>query len=273
MQWPCPWLSLPDTEDSAVLGRRPFFRLPSVQALAMQCVSLLGVLSAMTAMDFFTGFKLPILAAALLQGACAAGFSRMLRLASWWLAIQFIFPLALLIGLTLHLPSVIYLLAFLFSLALFWTTFRSQVPFYPSGVIAWRAVGGLLPTSHPIRFVDIGSGFGGLVLYLARQRTDSKFVGIEVAPLPWIVSRLRARLGRSAATFRRGNYEQVDLGDFDVVFAYLSPAAMPALWSKACKEMRPGTLLLSYEFDIPGVQSHITNISTPNEPLLYGWNM
>jgi len=33
---------------------------------------------------------------------------------------------------------------------------------------------------------------------------------------------------RSSATFVLGDYHKLDFGEFDAVFAYLSPAAMPA---------------------------------------------
>jgi predicted O-methyltransferase YrrM len=71
----------------------------------------------------------------------------------------------------------------------------------------------------------------------------------------------------------RGDYGRLDFADYDVVFAYLSPAAMPALWSKARAEMRPGTLLLSYEFPIPGVQSHVTSSFDARGCAVYGWHM
>ncbi|MFI4938813.1 MAG: SAM-dependent methyltransferase [Burkholderiales bacterium] len=248
-------------------------RVPAVQALLIQCLSLAIVLPLIIAVSSFTDFKIPIIAAVLIQGACGAGLSRLFRLAPWWLPIQFILPPALLMGTMLHLPSGIYLLAFLLLLALYWTTFRSQVPFYPSGPLVWKTVAGLLPQSHPIRFIDIGSGMGGLVLYLARQRTECTFIGIEVAPLPWVISRVRAVFTRSPGTFLRGDYNLVDFGNFDVVFAYLSPAAMPALWSKARSEMRPGALLLSYEFAILETQPQIIELSTSDGPILYGWNM
>ena len=48
------------------------------------------------------------------------------------------------------------------------------------------------PSDRPVRAVDIGSGLGGLVLELARRRPDSVFMGIELAPLPWLLSWLRA---------------------------------------------------------------------------------
>ncbi|MFX5751974.1 hypothetical protein ABTE32_21380, partial [Acinetobacter baumannii] len=82
----------------------------------------------------------------------------------------------------LHLPSWVFLAVFLFMRVLFWSTFRSQVPFYPSGQSAWDAVAGLLPEGRPIRFMDIGSGLGGAVLDLSRRRPESEFTGIEIAP-------------------------------------------------------------------------------------------
>ncbi|TFW17617.1 class I SAM-dependent methyltransferase, partial [Duganella callida] len=117
----------------------------------------------------------------------------------------------------------------------------------------------------------IGSGLGGLVLYLARVRPDADVSGIELAPLPFVYSWLRARLGRSRARFLRGDYERLDFSCYDLVFAYLSPAAMSQLCRKAMAEMRPGTMLVSYEFIIeersPDRIIHATKQGVP----LYIW--
>jgi predicted O-methyltransferase YrrM len=157
---------------------------------------------------------------------------------------------------------------------LYWSTFRTQVPLYPSGPATWQAVEDLLPASGPFRLVDIGSGLGGLVLHLARQRPDSAIYGIELAPLTWLASAIRARLSRSTAQMLRGGYEQLNLADFDIVFAYLSPAAMPALWTQARAEMRPGALLLSFEFPVAGVAPDF-QLTPRNDSgkQLFGWTM
>jgi SAM-dependent methyltransferase len=133
-------------------------------------------------------------------------------------------------------------------------------------------VAAVLPPDRPLLVIDIGSGLGGLVLDLARRRPESTFVGIELAPLPWLASALRARLAGSSARFVRGDYEHLDLGDYDAVFAYLSPAAMDGLWRKASAEMRPGSLLLSYEFDIGAKPPDINIMPTGAGPALYGWH-
>jgi hypothetical protein len=163
------------------------------------------------------------------------------------------------------------MVAFLLLLGLFWSTFRTQVPFYPSNPGIWAAVGARL--GEPVRFIDIGSGFGGLVLHLESRFPGSRFYGIEIAPLPWLASRMRAWLRRSGARFMRGDYGRIDLSDYDVVFAFLSPAAMPAFWRKARAEMRPGTMLLSCEFPIPGIPPHIVDHPIASGPALYGWQM
>ena len=197
-----------------------------------------------------SGLRPSYLGAAIAQGVFAALLSWRWRLASWWLAIQLLFLPALHGASGLDLPPGLFLGVFLFMLVLYWSTFRTQVPYYPSGKTAWAAVAEQLPQREGIRVIDIGSGLGGLVLYLARRRPDARGSGIELAPLPWLASWLRARIQASRARFLLGDYEKLDFRAYDAVFAYLSPAAMTALWHKARAEMRPGSILMSYEFAI-----------------------
>jgi hypothetical protein len=254
-------------------NRYTLTQLPAVQALLMQFLSLSLMLTLMVVLATCFSIRLPIILVLCLQGLLAAGLSWWRQLAPWWLIMQVIFLPALFAMIALQLPSAIYLVAFLFLLLLYWSTFRTQVPFYPSGRPAWEAVAQRLPTGHALRVIDIGSGFGGMVTHLAKARPDCDIAGIELAPLPWLTSRFVASLTRSKGRFLHGDYQQVDFGDFDFVFAYLSPAAMPALWRKARAEMRPGSVLMSYEFAIPEAESQITNISVINGRNLYEWSM
>ncbi|WP_019141217.1 class I SAM-dependent methyltransferase [Noviherbaspirillum massiliense] len=248
-------------------------RTPAIHALLIQLAAFVLVLLLAVGLRTFAGTDLNILSAALVHGAAAALISYWRRLAAWWFPIQFIFPVALLTVHALRLPSWLFLAAFLALTCLYWTTFRTQVPFFPSGPATWHAVAGLLPEKEGVRVVDVGSGLGGLILHLARLRPEGEFSGIEVAPLPWLISALRARLAGSRGRFIRGDYDRLAFAGFDVVFAYLSPAAMPALWAKARAEMRPGTLLLSHEFPIPGVEPSLIIPGAAGRPSLFGWHM
>ncbi|SHG58902.1 class I SAM-dependent methyltransferase [Massilia sp. CF038] len=210
--------------------------------------------------------------AALIQGGFAALLAHLRKLAVWWLAIQLVFPLALLESRQLGIAPGLFLAGFLFLLMLYWSTFRTQVPYYPSGKRVWDEVARLLPPDRPVCAIDIGSGLGGLVLDLAARRPESTFVGIELAPLPWMVSWLRARVSGSGARFVRGDYHDLDFGNYDAVFAYLSPAAMSDLWHKAAREMRSGAILLSYEFVITEKAPDLSILPTGRGPTLYIWH-
>lgn len=264
------------TESKAFLRDRSseLISLPVLRAFFLQALALILIYLLLHAAWRLTGLQLTLPIAALLQGSVAAALSWR-RLPSWWLPIQFVLPAALIGAGQLELPSWIFLLAFLFLLALYWTTFRTRVPYYPSGPAAWSKVTQLLPP-RPVRVIDIGSGFGGAAFFLARQRSDIQVTGIEIAPLPWAVSAMRVighRLrGEAAPRFVWGSYERLDFAEYDVIFAYLSPAAMPALWEQACAQMRPGSLLLSYEFEIPGHAPHFTAIADRGR-CLHGWRI
>jgi SAM-dependent methyltransferase len=239
--------------------------------LLLQCLAFLLTVLGVSLIELGLHLQVSIATAALLQGVLAALLSRWRRMATWWFAIQLLFPIALVLTLAARLPPAVFLILFLVFLVLYWSTFRTQVPYYPSTLTVWRTVADLLPAGRPVKAVDIGSGFGGLAMYLAALREDGIFLGIEIAPLPWVISALRARLARSRARFMLGDYERLHFGEYDAVFAYLSPAAMPALWEKAHSEMRKGSLLLSYEFPVPGHAPDLVVQPTASGPALYGW--
>ena len=246
-------------------------RAPAVRALLCQCAAFPLTLLAVYLLAR-AALQPSYLAAAVLQGVFAAVLTWRWRLAPWWIAICLVFPLALYGAGKLDLPPWLFLAVFLFMLVLYWSTFRTQVPYYPSGKTAWAAVAGQLPQGRGVSVIDIGSGLGGLVLDLARRRPDAQATGIELAPLPWLASYLRAKLSGSRARFIRGDYELLDFGSFDAVFAYLSPAAMEALWRKARREMHPGSMLMSYEFVIPEAPPDVSLYLQDTGRTLYIWH-
>ena len=246
-------------------------RAPAVQALLCQLAAFPLTLLAVFLLAR-AGASPSYFIVALAQGLFAAALTAWRRLARWWLAIGFLFPLALLGASQFAIPPWLFLVIFLFMLVLYWSTFRTQVPYYPSGKTAWAAVAGQLPQGRGVSVIDIGSGLGGLVLDLARRRPDAQATGIELAPLPWLASYLRAKLSGSRARFIRGDYELLDFGSFDAVFAYLSPAAMEALWRKARREMHPGSMLMSYEFVIPEAPPDVSLYLQDTGRTLYIWH-
>lgn len=228
---------------------RPWPRLLAAWTLAAATLAVAH--PALAAAGMAVGGGLLLIA----HGPLAAGIAALLRLPGWWRAIAALpAPLTALVF-ALGLPSWIFAAAFACLLLVFWGVARTRVPLYLSGPAEWRILLDLLPTG-PCAALDVGSGLGGPILALTHARPDCRGDGIELAPLPWLASWLRARLRPASRRprFRRGDWAGVDLGAYDLVFAFLSPAAMQPLWEQARRQMRPGSLFVSCEFTVPGAR-------------------
>lgn len=211
--------------------------------------------------------------ALILLSSSAVLFSYVLRLRTWWLFIQALFVPVVVVALSLQLVPEWYLAGFVGLVLVYWSTFNTQVPLYLSRRQVWHRVNAQLSDRPGLRCIDLGSGLGGWVQYLARMRGDSHFNGIEAAPLPYWVGKLRTFFQANAA-ITWGNFWQHDLSAYDVVFAYLSPVPMPDLWNKVQREMRPGSLFISYRFSVPGVvPSTVIELNDLGRTQLYLWRL
>lgn len=214
-------------------------------------------------------------ATGLLIGLIAAAAAVALRLPRWWWLIQLGFPLAVQATLALQLPAWPFALALLLCLLVFGAVFRSRVPLWLSGRRVQRSLCARLP-AHIRHVVDLGAGTGGIVLAVARARPEARVLGIEWALLPWLFGQARLALAGYRGSWRWGSLWEADLRGVDLAYAYLSPAAMPQLWGKACAEMPRGSLLVSYRFAIPGVPADMTwpvEGQRDRDDVLYVWRL
>ena len=218
---------------------------------------------------------IPILGVLIIQGIAAALISHFARLARWWIVLQVVLPPA---GLALHqssLPAWAYLLAFLLLVAVFWNSFGERVPLYLTNSRTIDALDGLLPKDRPIRFIDIGCGVASVLGPLARRHPDSEFVGVELAPLPFVIGALRLWImGRRNARLIFGAMWEHDLAPYDIAYCFLSPAPMSAIFDKANKEMAAGTLFISNSFMVPGIAPGQTiKVADSRQTQLHLWRI
>ena len=208
---------------------------------------LVVLLSRLASVDFS---QIPFLLA-LLQGGLAAIISRKQQAPPWWIPIHMFFvPLAVMVHGADIAPGW-FLAGFVLLLLIFWRTDQSRVPLYLTNRQTAGAVAGVLP-ARPCRVLDIGCGDGGLLHQLARARPDCQFVGIEHAPLPCLLAKLRT-LQLPNAEVRLGDFWGESLAAYDLVYAFLSPAPMPRLWARAQADMKPQALLVSNSFAVPDI--------------------
>ena len=226
----------------ALLHRLP----PVLRALLAQALAFVALVALAR-----LGLRFPALLWVLLQAVLAVFLSRWLDLNPRWVVMQAALPFLVRACWGAPIPAWVYFGLFMALALVFGGGLLSRVPLYHASQDAWTKLEDLLPEQPGFRFVDLGCGLGGPVAHLARIRPDGVFVGVEASPLTWLVAWLRC-LPQSNARIHLGSLWRTDLATFDVVYAFLSPVPMPALWAKAHREMRPGSRFISHSFDVPG---------------------
>jgi len=222
----------------------PIFRACLAQAVAFGFLALVVRAGLMPRAIHGTGVLL-------LLGTLAVGTGQGLGLGRGWLPFLLGFPWVMALLLRHPVPGWVWPAALAALLLVYGGGMLTRVPLYNSNRAAWAALLDLLPPG-PARFVDLGAGLGGPLAFLARERPDARFLGVEASPLTWLAAWLRTLPCRGNCRVRWGSLWREDLGEFDVVYAFLSPAPMPELWAKAVREMKPGSLLVSNTFAVPG---------------------
>jgi len=226
------------------------------KALLAQSIALvLAVLLA--AMLLPSDLPLPVMV--ILQAALAVLMARWLGSDPWWLVIHALFVPAAALVLASGIAPGWYLAAFVLLLLVFGPAVRSRVPLYLSTAPVMVLLSSIMDRyrprkdgATPRRVLDFGSGTGSMVLGLASRCPDCQVDGIEAAWVPHLIARIRAyRIPN--ARLMQGDFWSVNLADYDLVYAFLSTEPMPALWEKASREMRDGTLLVSNSFSVPDV--------------------
>lgn len=261
------------TEDSPLSppSEAPISR--AFRQLALQGAAAIFILSLAWPYYGLRGEALPWPATALAIGAAAFAMAVLTRQARWWQLIHAGFAPLLWGAMQFDISPNWFLAAFIVSLLFFRGAVSGQIPLYLTNATTLQALANLLASSSCKRFADIGAGVGSTVKRLGKALPATQFNAIENAPASWAIGRLRT-FGLTNVTWHLEDFWRVPLADYDVVYAFLSPTPMPALWRKARQEMTPGSWLISNTFAIPDVEpEHEIEVADSRGTRLYWYRI
>ncbi len=111
---------------------------------------------------------------------------------------------------------------------------------------------------------ELGCGDGRVSVAIARQ-TCAKVVGVELSLAQWLAASIRGVVYRATPSYKEGDSAargslrfcladafSVDLSGADAVYLFLMPETYAKLRPKFERELKPGAVVVSYVWPIPG---------------------
>jgi SAM-dependent methyltransferase len=128
---------------------------------------------------------------------------------------------------------------------------RLDVPYVATDLEVVDAMLGLAQVKPDDYVIDLGSGDGRILIAAARS-IGARGFGVDIDPARIRESNDNARAAGVAArvTFRRRNLFDTPLAEADVLTLYLLPEINLRLRPRILAEMRPGTRVVSHDFDM-----------------------
>lgn len=139
-----------------------------------------------------------------------------------------------------------------------------RVPFVrtPKQAVVALAKSGLI-TEKDLVF-DLGAGDGKFLQELVKA-TGCRAEGFEISPFFWFFGEIRAAFS-SRWKMRLQNFLNIDLSEPTIIFSFLAPAGLPTLSQKLKNEVKPGTLIISYGFELKDFALQQTIDPKPENP-------
>lgn len=128
-----------------------------------------------------------------------------------------------------------------------------RVPYVRSAVAARRALVQNLQLKSGDVFIELGCGDGATLAAVTAKFTDIRARGYEVLPYAYWLARYSRRRDKYRYDVLLRNFMHANLSDANVLYCFLLPHVMSSVWEKISRECKPGTLLYSNVFTIPGV--------------------
>ncbi len=126
---------------------------------------------------------------------------------------------------------------------------KTEVPFLPIPRKLLPHIATALKLSSTSVLYDLGCGNSIVLRYLLGHSPTTKAIGVEIAPLPYLLAKIWNKLSPLAyLELRRGDFMETNLHDATHIFLYLFPSAIENLLPKLTQELTPGTQVISCDF-------------------------
>ena len=150
-----------------------------------------------------------------------------------------------------NLLVILAIIFLLLMLSAVWPPDSPWAPWWRTSQKTARAICKLAKVKKGDLIYDLGSG-DGTALMIAAKEFGAKGIGIEIDPFRYWVSKIL--LKKNSVTDKvkilRKNFFTQNVKEADVIFVYLIPKTLEKLLPKFKKELKKGTRIVSFVYEI-----------------------
>jgi 16S rRNA A1518/A1519 N6-dimethyltransferase RsmA/KsgA/DIM1 with predicted DNA glycosylase/AP lyase activity len=145
----------------------------------------------------------------------------------------------------------IILLLLIFTYTMFWPPDSPWAPWWRTNEKAADAICKLAKINNKDLVYDLGCGDGVLV-NVAAKKYGAKAVGIEIDLTRYFFAKIRTMLNKLSkqVKIKKNNFFKESLTGATIIVVYLVPKTLERLRIKFLKELKPGTRIVSYRYEI-----------------------
>ena len=146
----------------------------------------------------------------------------------------------------------LFFLVLIIAISIVWSTLKTGISPMLSSSKACQTMLAEINTDEKGALIDLGSGWGTLVIAVAKKYPDKLVIGYELSWFPWVISvLLKYSLGLDNLALYRKNFKNADLSNASTLLCYLYPGAMIALEDKLKHDVPKNITIVSNTFALP----------------------
>jgi hypothetical protein len=147
---------------------------------------------------------------------------------------------------------ILLVIVILIVLSIVWSTLKTGISPMMSSSKACKTMLAEIDTHEKGPLIDLGSGWGTLVIAVAQKYPNQQVIGYELSWFPWLVSKiLKHSLRLDNLTLFRKDFKNADLSNASTLVCYLFPEGMVALQEKLVDEVFNKVTIVSNTFALP----------------------
>jgi len=150
----------------------------------------------------------------------------------------------------INLILVLIIVFLLLLLSMIWPPDSPWAPWWRTNKKVAAAIGKMAGINSKDIVYDLGCGDGEVLLQAAKLGASG--IGIEIDPSRALIAKLRIRKNnlQNKITIKKGNFFEEDLSKASVIIVYLVPKTLEKLLPKFKKELKKGTKIISYRYEV-----------------------